>query len=413
MLALDAAQQAVRLLWAHKLRSCLTMFGLVWGTAAVIALVSWGEGVRSMLERGFFKAGKNMGEVWAGRVSEEFTPAVDRRYLWFTIEDVEVLRRRARLPEAIGAESWEMLPATYRQRAVWVDVRGIDPEVMEIRGVPLAAGHGITRSDVDHRRRVVVLGDTARRRLLGAEGGIGSWIRLAGKPFKVVGLLEHVGTQLSRDRMLIDQHAWIPITTLQANWPKWWTDQFVVSKILYRMPSRAQLDETEAEVRAILAERLQVRSDDTEAIGIHSAVKMLRTIPLDQMQGLMFILATTRLVIGAVGVLNMMLDSVYERRQEIGVRLAVGARRRDIIAQFFLETFAISALGGLVGAALGVGACLALGGLDAPEMIPVPVINTRIVVVALAVMSTVGLAAGVIPAWRAARVDPALTLRME
>ncbi len=179
------------------------------------------------------------------------------------------------------------------------------------------------------------------------------------------------------------------------------------------MPSRALLDETEAEVRALLAERLQVRSDDTEAIGIHSAVKMLRTIPLDQMQGLMFILATATLVIGAVGVLNMMLDSVYERRQEIGVRLAVGARRRDIIAQFFLETFAITALGGLVGAALGVGTCLVLGGLDAPEMIPVPVLNPRIVVVALSVMGGVGLAAGVIPAWRAARVDPALTLRME
>ncbi len=412
-MALESIRQALRLLWAHKMRSLLTMFGIVWGTAAVIFLVGWGEGSTAKLEWGFFKAGKNMGEVWAGHVSEEFTPAVDRRYLWYTIEDVEVLRRRARLPEAIGAESWEMLPATYRQRAVWVDVRGIDPEVMEIRGVPLAAGHGITRSDVEHRRRVAVLGDTTRRRLLGAEGGIGSWIRLAGKPFKVVGLLEHVGTQLSRDRMLIDEHAWIPITTLQDNWPKGWTDEFVVTKILYRMPSRALLDETEAEVRAILAERLQVRPDDTEAVGIHSAVKMLRNLPIDQMQGLMFILATATLVIGAVGVLNMMLDSVYERRQEIGVRLAVGARRRDIIAQFFLETFAISALGGLVGAALGVGTCLVLGGLDAPEMIPVPVLNPRIVVVALSVMGGVGLAAGVIPAWRAARVDPALTLRME
>ena len=107
----EAVLQALRLLRAHKMRALLTMFGLVWGTAAVIFLVAWGRGTNAMLERGFFKAGKNMGEVWAGKVSEEFTPAVDRRYLWYTWDDVEALRRRARIPDLIGAESWEMLPS--------------------------------------------------------------------------------------------------------------------------------------------------------------------------------------------------------------------------------------------------------------------------------------------------------------
>jgi putative ABC transport system permease protein len=410
---LEAVRQALRLLRAHKARSLLTLFGLVWGTAAVILLVSWGEGVRVMLERGFFKAGKNMGEVWAGRISEDFTPAVDRRYLWYTIEDLEVLRRRARLPLLIGGEADEMLPTTYGQRALNVDVRGIEPEVMEIRGVPLSAGRGISRSDVDHRRRVVVIGDTVRRRLLGANGGLGSWIRIAGKPFRVVGVLEHVGVQLNRDGMLIDEQAWIPLSTFHINWPRWWTDDFVVEKILYRMPDRSRLDETEAEVRSILAERLGAAADDTEAVGIHSAVKVLRRIPIDQMQGVMFILAATTLMIGAIGVLSMMLDSVYERRHEIGLRLAIGARRRDIVAQFFLETLTITGLGGLAGVALGVGANLLLGSLDVPDLVPIPVLDPNIVVLALGVMGFVGLAAGVIPAWQAARVDPAHTLRME
>ena len=413
MAGLEAARQALRLLRAHKARSLLTLFGLVWGTAAVILLVSWGEGVRVMLERGFFKAGKNMGEVWAGRISEDFTPAVDRRYLWYTIEDLEVLRRRARLPLLIGGEADEMLPITYRQRALNVEVRGIEPEVMEIRGVPLAAGRGISRSDLDHRRRVVVVGDTVRRNLLGANGGLGSWIRIAGKPFRVVGVLEQVGVQLNRDGMLIDDQAWIPLSTFHINWPRWWTDDLVVEKILYRMPDRGRLDETEAEVRSILAERLGAAADDTEAVGIHSAVKILRRIPVDEMQGVMFILAATTLMIGAIGVLSMMLDSVYERRHEIGLRLAIGARRRDIVAQFFLETLTITGLGGLVGAALGVGANLILGSLDAPDLVPIPVLDPNIVVLALGVMGFVGLAAGVIPAWQAARVDPAHTLRME
>jgi len=150
----EVVREALRLLLAHKLRSLLTLFGLVWGTAAVIFLVGWGRGVRDKLELGFFKAGRNMGEVWAGRVSEEFTPAVDRRFLWFT-------------------------PA-----------------------------------DVEHRRRVVLVGDLVRRRLLGPEARLGTWIRIGGIPFQVVGLLAPVGTQLSADRLAVDEQVWVPISTV-------------------------------------------------------------------------------------------------------------------------------------------------------------------------------------------------------
>jgi putative ABC transport system permease protein len=410
---LEVVREALRLLLAHKLRSTLTLFGLVWGTAAVIFLVGWGRGVRDKLELGFFKAGRNMGEVWAGRVSEEFTPAVDRRFLWFTPDDVAALRRRARLPELVGAEAWELLPAAHGQRGLNVDVRGIEPEVMEIRGVPLAAGRGIGRADLEHRRRVVLLGDKVRRRLLGAEGRLGSRIRIGGIPFEVVGLLAEVGTQLSGDRMWIDEQVWVPISTVFALWPTPWSEEPVVTKIVYRMRDRSLLLDTEREVRAILASRLHVAPDDTEAIGIWSSVKMLNRLPIDQMRGLLFILAAATLGIGGIGVMNMMLDSVHERRREIGLRLAVGARRRDVVRQFLAETLCVTALGGLTGAALGVGACLGLGSLDLPELAPVPVLRADIVVAALAIMIGVGVSAGIVPAWRAARVDPASTLRME
>jgi putative ABC transport system permease protein len=409
----EVAREALRLLLAHRLRSTLTLFGLVWGTAAVIFLVGWGRGVRDKLELGFFKAGRNMGEVWAGRVSEEFTPAVDRRFLWFTPDDVAALRRRARLPALVGAEAWELLPAAHGQRGLNVDVRGIEPEVMEIRGVPLAAGRGITRADVEHRRRVVLLGDKVRRRLLGPESRLGAWVRIGGIPFEVVGFLDEVGTQLSGDRLWIDEQVWVPISTVFALWPTPWSEEPVVTKIVYRLRDRRLLAETEREVRAILASRLHVAPDDAEAIGIWSAVKMLNRLPIDQMRGLLFILAAATLGIGGIGVMNMMLDSVHERRREIGLRLALGARTRDVMGQFLAETLCVTALGGLVGAALGVGACLGLASLELPELAPVPVLRADVVVAALAIMIGVGVSAGVVPAWRAARVDPASTLRME
>jgi putative ABC transport system permease protein len=128
---------------------------------------------------------------------------------------------------------------------------------------------------------------------------------------------------------------------------------------------------------------------------------------------MMFVLAAAVLVIGGIGVLSMMLDSVHERRQEIGVRLAVGARRRDVVWQFFLETFSIVALGGALGATLGILGAAWLGSLDAPDLVPVPILSGRIVVIALGVMLGVGLLSGVVPAWRASRIAPSETLRME
>lgn len=134
---------------------------------------------------------------------------------------------------------------------------------------------------------------------------------------------------------------------------------------------------------------------------------------MDQTTGLLLILGGATLLIGGIGILTMMLDAVQERRQEIGVRLAVGARRRNIVWQFFLETFLITSLGGWLGAGLGVAGALGLGAVQVPDLIPVPILRGWIVGLAIGVMTGVGLAAGLVPAWRAARVDPSVTLRTE
>ncbi len=409
----EAVAQALRLLWAHKLRSALTMFGIVWGTASVIFLVGWGEGTARMLERGVQKTGKNMAQVWAGKVSEEFTPAVDRRFLWYTLEDVAALRRRVKIADAVGGETQQHLPVTRGARTQSIDLRGMDLEAIVIRDVGVVSGRSLTPADLKHRRRVALIGHRARRDLLGPSGRLGDVLRIDGKPFQVVGFLEEVGTQLGSDGAEIDEQIWIPITAFHEGWPRDWTTDDVVSKIVYRVPSPDLIADSEVEVRAILAERLGVPPDDTEAVGIWSSLKFLASMPLEETNATLFVLAVATLMIGGIGVLNMMLDAVHERRSEIGVRLAVGARRRDIVLQFFVETFTVCMIGGALGAASGIGLCWVLGPLHVPDIIPIPILRPGIVVLALSSLVAVGVVAGVVPAWRASRIDPALTLRME
>ncbi len=410
---LEALRQAFRTLRAHRLRTLLTLFGVVWGTAAVVFLMSWGAGVRVMMDRGMTKTGNNMVQVWAGKIGEEFTPAVDRRHLWFTQGDVELLRRRARIPEVIGAEGQFWGVVSFRERTLSADVRGIEPETAVIRGIPMAFGRGITRSDVSHLRRVAVLGSRAKQKLIGARGSLGSRIRIKGQAFEVVGILAPVGTQLSRDGDEIDDQFWIPITTMFALGRRGDLDEDVVDRILFRVADRDLLEPAQSEVRGILAAQLRVAATDTEAIGMFSPIGFLKHFNLGLMDTTMLLLSLATLLIGGIGVMNMMIDAVHERRSEIGIRLAVGARRRDIIGQFFLESFTITALGGAAGLLGAIGACWVLTLLHVPDLIPIPILQWNVVALALAVMILVGFIAGVVPAWRASQVDPALTLRME
>jgi putative ABC transport system permease protein len=195
----------------------------------------------------------------------------------------------------------------------------------------------------------------------------------------------------------------------------------MVNTILARAKDRKRIDLAETEIRRVLAGRLGVPADDEEAVPIISPVKMLRRIPIDQQSGLTLLIALTTLLVGGIGILAMMLDSVQERRGEIGIRLALGARRRDVLLQFLWEGIAIVVIGGAAGVAFGAGGALFLasdafrGGIPLAlrDLVPIPELSAGMVVLAVVAMSVVALTAGVVPAWRAARIDPAETLRVE
>jgi putative ABC transport system permease protein len=406
--------QALRTLRAERLRSVLTMFGIVWGTASVVFLLSWGLGVQRMLEEGLSRAGKNLVQAWPGHIGEDFTPAGDRRELWFTREDVDVVRRQARLATLVAGESRFWGSVAHGQTTMSRDVRGVEPASLDLHGLGLASGRPVSADDMRGRKRVAVLGDRTRERLLGASGGVGATIKIRGQRFRVIGVLRRVGTQLWRDNGdEIDEQVWIPLTALFVLDPRPSKDDDVIDSLLLRVGRRQDYDALKGEVRRIMAERLRISATDTEAINFASPLDLLRKMPLDQTAGLLLVLGGATLLIGGIGILTMMLDSVQERRQEIGVRLAVGARRRDVVGQFFLETVVITGIGGIVGLGLGVGGALGLARLDVPDLIPVPILRAWIVWLALGVMTFVGVTAGLVPAWRASRVDPSVTLRAE
>lgn len=410
----EAFVQALRTLRAERLRSFLTMFGIVWGTASVVFLMSWGIGVQRMLEAGLSRAGKNVVMAWPGKIGEDYTPAGDRRELWFTRADVDAVRSRIRLAELVVGEGRFWGSIGHGQVMLSTDVRGVELASMALHGTAIASGRPIVEGDLRQRRRVVVLGDRLRRRLLGPSGGVGATIRIRGQSFRVVGVFARVGTQLWRDNGAeMDDQAWIPLTTFFTLDPRPGKDEDVIDRIFVRVTRRQDYEALKVELRTALAERLRFAPTDEEAVKMASPIDLLRKLPVDQTTGLLLILGGATLVIGGIGILTMMLDSVQERRQEIGVRLAVGARRRDVVEQFFLETFLITGIGGAIGVAIGVAGALGLAQLEVPDLIPVPVLHGWIVALAVGVMTAVGLAAGLVPAWRAARVDPSVTLRVE
>jgi len=390
----EAWRVALDALRASRLRSALTMLGVVIGVAAVVILVAIGTGTKQEIENQVEGLGSNLLLIVPGQVSLSAAPTVSR----LRLEDADAIAKVAggRDRVAVTTTSGETVRAGTKSTFGTVD--GVLETTPKVFVRSLARGVYLSRSDVDTGRRVAVLGSEVATALFGERDPVGNQLTIAGVRFRVIGVFAPLGQSLGVDR---DAEVHIPITTAQRVFD---TDR--VDGIAVKAPDRADLDALGKKIITIL----QQRHPDTEfsAVTQQQILGVLGDI-LGVLTGVLAAIAGISLLVGGVGVSNIMLVSVRERTKEIGLRKAVGARPRDISVQFLFEAVLLTTIGGTVGIALGIATSMIVAGLT-----PVPAVVTWwSVALAFGVSAAVGIVFGVVPAQRAGRLDPVVALRTE
>jgi putative ABC transport system permease protein len=385
---------AMDALRANRLRSALTMLGVVIGVAAVVILVAIGTGTKEKVEQQVEGLGSNLLLIVPGQVNFGAAPTVSR----LRLEDADAVAKlvggRDRL--AVNTASGETIRAG--TKSTFSTVNGVLETTTKVFVRSLARGTYLSRSDVDTGRRVAVLGSAVAVALFGERDPVGTQITIAGVRFRVVGVFAPLGQSLGVNR---DQEVHIPITTAQRVFE---TDR--VDAMAVKAPDRATLDALGKRIVAMLEQR----HPDTQfsAVTQEQILGVLGDI-LGILTGVLAAIAGISLLVGGVGVSNIMLVSVRERTKEIGLRKAVGARPRDIGRQFLFEAVLLTTIGGGLGIVLGVATALTVGALT-----PVPAdITWWSIALAFGVSAAVGIVFGVVPAQRAGRLDPVVALRTE
>jgi len=411
---IEVVRVAVRSLGANKLRSGLTMLGMVIGVSAVIALVAAGAGTQAQVTAQFESLGSNLLSISSGRfsfrgvsmaVSMEMEAASAQA---LTNDDVEAIARLATSVSAIAPQYSVSAQVVYGNKNTQTSALGVTPEYLTVRNYQVARGRFIESLDLTNQAKVAVLGATVAEDLFG-EGlvdPLGKTIKINRQNYQIVGLLASKGLGGFQN---LDDQVFIPLSTAQIKFGGAGTTS--LDSINVQVVSADKIELAKAELRAILRARHGLAASQSDDFMIFDQTQMVETIGevTQTFTVLLGSIAAISLVVGGIGIMNIMLVSVTERTREIGIRKAVGAKRRDILAQFLAEAVVLSLLGGVVGILVGYATAQVVTTLLGTRALVTP----GSVAMGLSVSIGMGLFFGTYPASRAASLHPIEALRYE
>jgi putative ABC transport system permease protein len=406
---LQTFRVALRALQRNKMRAFLTTLGVVIGVSAVIAMVAIGDGAKARVEQAFASMGSNLLIVLPGTTTAGGAMGGFGSMPTLTWDDLQAVR------EEVPTVRWAAPVLRSNSQVLSEDqnwttsVNGTTPEYFQIRAWPIAEGDALSDSDVDAATKVVVLGQTVAAKLFGASANpVGQVVRVKNVPFTVVGVLARKGqSALGQD---YDDALFIPVTTYQQK-IQGGLKNYLQGTIMVSATSADATERAQRQIRALLRDRhrLAEGADDDFSIRNLSELASAQQEGTRTLTTLLAAIAAVSLLVGGIGIMNIMLVSVTERTREIGVRMAVGAKAGDIRLQFLVEALTLSLTGGLIGVGLGIGVAWRLAASFGWPVLFRP----DVVLVAVVFSGAIGVGFGLYPAHKASRLDPIQALRFE